>query len=314
MSYVVLPGALVKVLKNDIVLAQLVTDINGVAELYLPEDGYKVCASKTGYSEACTHVYLNKDTDIELILRRIVELLVSQSGTFSVSTEVIDEGSIYCIATKFDPGYPRWFPSNGYSELFSWCSSDELSNAWSIIETYYAEPEVYNNALRPKATSTSNYFKCSIERNLPAYLLKLYLVFKVGTSQPERLTVMLHDSLTEPYPLTEITIENVVNQIRLYVTIHRWVSTSFHIYRKYDIAPLVEWNGETLIIYNHNAKKLYLYKDTINYYPLDFPSGVDYGYPQRIRIIMESYDRTELISSGNYYSPWIDWIGFIFGE
>ena len=314
MSYVVLPGALVKVLKNDIVLAQLVTDINGIAELYLPKDGYMVCASKTGYSEACTHVYLNKDTDIELILRRIVELLVSQSGTFSVKTEVVDEGSIYCIVTKFDPGYPKWFPSNGYSELFSWCSSDELNDTWSITETYYAEPEVYNSALRPRATDYRTEFACGVERSLPMYLIKLYLTFKITNDEPERITLTLYDSNVEEYPKTEVIIESVVNEARLYVTIRRWTSASFYKYKKWDIAPLVEWDGETLIIYNHNSKNLYLYKDMINYYVLDFPSGVDYDYPWRVRVKLESYNRSQSTSPGEYYLPWIDWIGFIFGE
>ena len=74
-DYIPLKGAKVRVYKDSELVRFGYTDYSGRADFILQQGSYNICASKDGYIENCVSIDLIEDTEIEIILRRILRYL-----------------------------------------------------------------------------------------------------------------------------------------------------------------------------------------------------------------------------------------------
>ena len=310
MSYISIPSALVRVLKDSNVILEALTDVNGVAEFYLPEGGYTVCASKEGYGDRCQTLYINSDTDLLLLLRTVVRMVVQDTAELEASATMTDKGSILCLATLRDPGDPKIFPYNGYSELYTWCSQDEFDNNWSIVDTQYATAEVHDNALRPKATASEITFYVTVQRILPKLVDGVYyaIMFNKYIKETVDLIEYMHESAE--YPNVIIRLHNLASGNKVKITFIKNQSSSFSTYCHTTITMCSTWDGSLAIKHYPDYKELHIYDSCGYHYPVYYGDCFDHDLPIRVHVKLQCNSRSSVTTPGLYYTPFLDWIGF----
>jgi len=312
MSYEPILSAIVKLMKDNNVLSMATTGSDGKVDFYVSEDIYTICASKERYLEQCTSVFVRGDTDIELILRRILEASAVTSGEIVPSIAVSDYGVDCCIVHKFYPYTVAGAPSDGYGALFTWCKGDLWENGWSYVEKNNAEPVINDYRLRSKATSESYNYRWRIQYIPFDVIDRVYISFKMGGEGDRYLRIILYQSLTDEYPKMVFEIHHYKGAYTVKFTMTRWDSESSSAGYYYKYSPFWWVSSEAYIRWDVSGKKVYINYDNRYTDTLDFGMINPISSPARIHIEAEVKNRDTLTTIDKLYPPLIDWIGLVY--
>jgi len=309
----VLPGATVKVYRNELVVAQGFTDANGRIEFYLEEDLYKVCAEKSGYLSDCITTYLGSDKNLLLLLRRIVEHRVTGTVEYGVSGSFTDEGSLCCIKFRYDPGDSRWYPENGYDEIDDFMDEEEFNNRWTTVYHTNVVPDVVDCLLRSRAVSQEKSYDYAMERTYDDAIKRIVISLGLTTSYDNRIDIILRESKDVQYPEEQFIIYWSKSSSKVCIH-HRHFASDGSVFNRYEcIGKDSSWHGESLLLIDIIDRKITLYHELDKYISCLFAGTEAVENGKYVMIKVYGMGMYEPMNVGDYYRPFIDFIGVKYG-
>ncbi|RLG74107.1 MAG: hypothetical protein DRO14_06040 [Thermoprotei archaeon] len=308
-SYEPLPDAKVKILKNGTIIAKGLTNANGVFETYLPSNGYNICVEKDGYLGECKGVLVDRDLQVDILLRRITRIDRSATTVLRVTGEVEDSGSTLCLSWGYDPGNPVHTLPYGYDYIYSWCDENEFTQHWSIAETNNVEPVIHENILKLKSATTVSEYYARIEWMINEQIRAININAKLDLRFYEYIKVIAYDEPDSEYPYSVFKLRNQQFLFNMRLSYKRCIAPN-KCYSGFNEEHYeYKWDGTLvyMILFDEKIHKCYRYEELI---VSDInPRLIGTAMPKRILIEIGAEPGYCLGGEDNYCTPMIDWIG-----